>query len=347
MIDDKVVMSAAEDFVKVPRAFSAEEARKIVQDANRTIAELERLKKEWRHLFEQAIGVVPGAAHTLDWARRRLDEVDEHRRRKELAVKRVIDRNRELRAALAYHRSMAHFTIAGQTVSPKSTAAETAAEIKEAIVGAIKVGADSLEAEVSKVEGVELVELTPPNQVMVEFVPDLEKLGERAYTSMIGEHKVASLTEQLKAAQAKVAELQTELDAITNKDRRHRLPLERKAVTKKLVIGLDPKTSLEVFVTAGMYDDDTLGEIFLVASKEGSFVSGLLDAFATSVSLGLQYGVPVKTYVDRFSHMRFEPDGMTGDPQFPIAKSVVDYLFRWIGARFLPPAPEPTTKEGA
>jgi ribonucleoside-diphosphate reductase alpha chain len=84
-----------------------------------------------------------------------------------------------------------------------------------------------------------------------------------------------------------------------------------------------------------MFDDGTPGEIFLVMAKEGSTISGLMDAFATSVSLALQYGVPLKALIDKFSHMRFEPAGFTNNKGIPIAKSVMDYIFRWLASKFL------------
>jgi ribonucleoside-diphosphate reductase alpha chain len=77
------------------------------------------------------------------------------------------------------------------------------------------------------------------------------------------------------------------------------------------------------------------GEIFLVMAKEGSTISGLMDAFATSVSIALQYGVPLQTLVDKFTHTRFEPSGFTNNPEIPIAKSIMDYIFRWLASKFM------------
>ena len=84
-----------------------------------------------------------------------------------------------------------------------------------------------------------------------------------------------------------------------------------------------------------MFDDGSPGEIFLVMAKEGSTISGLMDAFATSISLALQYGVPLKALIDKFSHMRFEPAGYTNNREIPIAKSIMDYIFRWLASKFL------------
>jgi len=86
-----------------------------------------------------------------------------------------------------------------------------------------------------------------------------------------------------------------------------------------------------------MYDDGAPGEIFITMAKEGSTISGLMDAFATAVSFNLQYGVPLKFLVDKFTHVRFEPTGWTGNPQIPYAKSITDYIFRWLGGKFLGP----------
>ena len=112
---------------------------------------------------------------------------------------------------------------------------------------------------------------------------------------------------------------------------RKRLPAEWQAVTHKFEI-----SGHEGYITVGLYQDGTPGEIFLKMAKEGSTISGLMDSFATAISLALQYGVPLKALVDKFSHARFEPSGFTGNPQVPIAKSIMDYIFRWLASRFLP-----------
>ena len=87
-----------------------------------------------------------------------------------------------------------------------------------------------------------------------------------------------------------------------------------------------------------MYEDGTPGEIFLVMAKEGSTISGLMDAFATSISMALQYGVPLEALVEKFSHVRFEPSGFTKNPEIPYAKSITDYIFRWLASKFLSPS---------
>jgi ribonucleoside-diphosphate reductase alpha chain len=112
---------------------------------------------------------------------------------------------------------------------------------------------------------------------------------------------------------------------------RRKLPDERKAVTHKFDIG-----GHEGYLTVGLYEDGTPGELFVTMAKEGSTISGLMDAFATQTSYALQFGVPLKFMVDKFSHMRFEPSGFTKNKEIPIAKSIVDYIFRWMASHFLP-----------
>ncbi len=111
---------------------------------------------------------------------------------------------------------------------------------------------------------------------------------------------------------------------------RHRLPSERASVTHKFAMA-----GHEGYITVGMYKDGTPGELFIRMAKEGSTVSGLMDSFATAVSLALQHGVPLKLLCEKFSHTRFEPSGFTGNPEIPIAKSVMDYIFRWLELRFV------------
>jgi len=111
---------------------------------------------------------------------------------------------------------------------------------------------------------------------------------------------------------------------------RRKLPDERRSITHKFDIA-----GHEGYITAGMYEDAQPGEIFITMSKEGSTISGLMDSFATAISMALQYGVPLRILVDKFSHMRFEPSGFTKNPDIPIAKSIMDYIFRWLASKFL------------
>ncbi len=123
---------------------------------------------------------------------------------------------------------------------------------------------------------------------------------------------------------------------------RRRLPEERRAITHKFSIG-----GHEGYLTVGMYEDGQPGELFCVMAKEGSVVSGLMDSFATAISLALQYGVPLKVLCDKFSHTRFEPSGFTGNPQIPIAKSITDYIFRWLELKFISPIALPLEESEA
>ena len=132
---------------------------------------------------------------------------------------------------------------------------------------------------------------------------------------------IESLRKQLAAAQVEAT-----------RPHRRRLPSERTAITHKFEIA-----GHEGYITVGLYPDGQPGEIFLKMAKEGSTISGLMDTLATSVSLALQYGVPLKDVVNKFAHVRFEPSGFTGNAEIPIAKSLVDYIFRWLGSRFLAP----------
>jgi ribonucleoside-diphosphate reductase alpha chain len=113
---------------------------------------------------------------------------------------------------------------------------------------------------------------------------------------------------------------------------RRKLPDERKAITHKFDIA-----GHEGYITVGLFEDGQPGEIFLVMAKEGSTISGFADAFAQAISYALQYGVPLQALVDKFSHVRFEPSGMTRNPEIRFAKSIVDYIFRWLATKFLSP----------
>jgi ribonucleoside-diphosphate reductase alpha chain len=114
------------------------------------------------------------------------------------------------------------------------------------------------------------------------------------------------------------------------------LPDERKAITHKFAVGAH-----EGYLTVGLYEEGQPGEIFITMAKEGSTVSGLMDSFATAVSLALQYGVPLRVLCDKFSHMRFEPSGWTNNPKIHFAKSIMDYIFRWLAYKFLPKDAQP------
>jgi ribonucleoside-diphosphate reductase alpha chain len=121
-------------------------------------------------------------------------------------------------------------------------------------------------------------------------------------------------------------------EKIVYRPMRRKMPDERQSITHKFSIA-----GHEGYFTVGLFEDGTPGELFITMAKEGSTISGLMDSFATAISYGLQYGVPLKFYVDKFSHVRFEPSGWTGSKLIPYAKSIMDYIFRWLGAKFLGP----------
>ena len=120
--------------------------------------------------------------------------------------------------------------------------------------------------------------------------------------------------------------------ALVTQPVRRKLPDERQAITHKFDIA-----GHEGYITVGLFEDGQPGEIFLVMAKEGSTISGFADAFAQAISYALQYGVPLQALVDKFSHVRFEPSGMTRNPEIRFAKSIVDYIFRWLASKFLSP----------
>src|ERR1044071_9418288 len=109
------------------------------------------------------------------------------------------------------------------------------------------------------------------------------------------------------------------------------MPRERQSITHKFSIGGHQGSS-----PAGMYEDGSVGEIFITdVGKEGSTLRGMMNAFATAISIALQYGVPLETLVQKFAYMRFEPEGITQNPEIPFAKSMPDYIMRWLASRFL------------
>ena len=141
------------------------------------------------------------------------------------------------------------------------------------------------------------------------------------------EDEKAAVPEPVAAAAEPAAPLQQDLFPGTA---RRKLPSERDSITHKFSIG-----GHEGYVTVGKYKDGTPGEIFIKMAKEGSTLSGIMDAFALSVSISLQYGVPLRALVDKFVNARFEPSGYTGNPDIRYAKSIVDYLGRWLGGKFI------------
>ena len=155
----------------------------------------------------------------------------------------------------------------------------------------------------------------------------------QAYTEawQLGLKAIAVYRDGCKRTQPLSTSLSTAKEKSNGKLARRRLPDERRSVTHKFSIA-----GHEGYITVGMFEDGSPGEVFITMSKEGSTISGLMDSFATSISIALQYGVPLRVLVDKFSHARYEPAGFTNNPDIPIAKSISDYIFRWLEMKFLP-----------
>jgi ribonucleoside-diphosphate reductase alpha chain len=169
-----------------------------------------------------------------------------------------------------------------------------------------------------------------PETATVEDIADAYVEGWK-----LGLKALAIYRDGSKTAQALRTDAQKEKGAAEEasewKPERRRMPRERQSITHKFSIA-----GHEGYITAGMYDDGTVGEIFLTdIGKEGSTLRGMMNAFATSISIALQYGVPLETLVRKFSYMRFDPEGMTMNPEIPFAKSMPDYIMRWLASRFL------------
>jgi ribonucleoside-diphosphate reductase alpha chain len=140
----------------------------------------------------------------------------------------------------------------------------------------------------------------------------------------------AGVADTRNAGAADVREVVKEVVKIVERPTRRKLPDERPSITHKFDIA-----GHEGYITVGLFEDGQPGEIFLTMAKEGSTISGFADAFAQAISYALQYGVPLQVLVDKFSHARFEPSGMTKNPEVRFAKSIVDYIFRWMATKFL------------
>jgi ribonucleoside-diphosphate reductase alpha chain len=152
-------------------------------------------------------------------------------------------------------------------------------------------------------------------------------------TQPLNTSKTAATARSVDAKDTKAAVDAAVAVALANRaPARRKLPDERQAITHKFDI-----SGHEGYITVGLFEDGMPGEIFLVMAKEGSTISGFADAFAQAISYALQYGVPLQALVDKFSHVRFEPSGMTKNPDVRFAKSIVDYIFRWMASKFLSP----------
>jgi ribonucleoside-diphosphate reductase alpha chain len=135
----------------------------------------------------------------------------------------------------------------------------------------------------------------------------------------------------VEAAIATVEQKVEEVVRIVERPMRRRLPETRASITHKFNVA-----GHEGYLTVGLYEDGMPGELFITMAKEGSTIGGLMDALGTATSVALQYGVPVSSLVGKFTHQRFEPAGMTSNPEIPFAKSLTDYIFRWMGMQFIP-----------
>jgi len=169
---------------------------------------------------------------------------------------------------------------------------------------------------------VNVPEATAPEEIEELYVEGW-KLGLKA---------VAIYRDNCKGSQPMSAMGEKKAVAAEHRPVRRKLPDERVAITHKFSV-----EGQEGYVTVGLFEDGKPGELFITMAKEGSTLSGVMDAFATAVSLTLQYGVPLEFLVNKFSHVRFEPSGWTNNPQIPHAKSIIDYIFRWLAAKFLAP----------
>jgi ribonucleoside-diphosphate reductase alpha chain len=133
------------------------------------------------------------------------------------------------------------------------------------------------------------------------------------------------------ATDALAQQVAREVIKVVNRPMRRRLPDTRASITHKFNVAGN-----EGYLTVGLYEDGMPGELFITMAKEGSTIGGLMDALGTSTSVALQYGVPIESLVAKFTHQRFEPAGMTTNPDIPFTKSLVDYIFRWMGMQFIP-----------
>jgi ribonucleoside-diphosphate reductase alpha chain len=181
-----------------------------------------------------------------------------------------------------------------------------------------------------------------PQSATVEDIADAYTQAWRLGIKALAIYRDGSKTAQaLRTDAQKAKTAPADVDAIVDQavskalaeagPRRKRMPRERQSITHKFSIG-----GHEGYITAGMYEDGTVGEIFLTdIGKEGSTLRGMMNSFATAISIALQYGVPLETLVQKFCYMRFDPEGITGNPEIPFAKSMPDYIMRWLASRFL------------
>ncbi|HEY8808734.1 MAG TPA: vitamin B12-dependent ribonucleotide reductase [Solirubrobacterales bacterium] len=169
-----------------------------------------------------------------------------------------------------------------------------------------------------------------PQSATIEDIADAYTRGWKGGLKALAIYRDGSKTAQALRTDAQ-KEKEAEAEVVALPPERKRMPRERESITHKFSIA-----GHEGYITAGKYEDGSVGEIFLTdIGKEGSTMRGLMNAFATAISLGLQYGVPLEDFVRKFSYMRFEPEGITGNPEIPFAKSLPDYIMRWVASRFI------------
>jgi ribonucleoside-diphosphate reductase alpha chain len=173
-----------------------------------------------------------------------------------------------------------------------------------------------------------------PETASVDDIADAYTQGWKLGLKALAIYRDGSKTAQaLKtdAGEKKAEPAAAEAIEATAQPERRKMPKERESITHKFSIA-----GHEGYITAGKYEDGSVGEIFLTdIGKEGSTLRGMMNAFATSISIGLQYGVPLETFVRKFSYMRFDPEGITGNAEIPFAKSMPDYIMRWLASRFI------------
>ena len=143
--------------------------------------------------------------------------------------------------------------------------------------------------------------------------------------------EVAKVAQQIANKAEPAAQVDNIVERIIERPMRKRLPDRRPAINHKFSVA-----GHEGYLTVGLYEDGTPGELFITMAKEGSTIGGLMDSLGIAISVALQYGVPTESLVNKFTHQRFEPSGMTHNPDIPFAKSLVDYIFRWMGMEFIP-----------
>ncbi len=170
-----------------------------------------------------------------------------------------------------------------------------------------------------------------PQTATIDDISDAYTEGWKHGLKALAIYRDGSKTAQALRTDAQEADDADEAEVVAPKPERRKMPSERESITHKFSIA-----GHEGYITAGKYEDGSIGEIFLTdIGKEGSTIKGMMNAFATAVSIGLQYGVPLETLVKKFSYMRFEPEGITGNPEIPFAKSMPDYIMRWVASRFI------------